>query len=305
MPDYSEEEKEINASIRKSIPMGLIGVTIVFLALVVLGFKCSYRIGPGFAGVVYNVNGGIEGETLGQGWHIILPWKSVTEYPVSTETVYYQQESHGKDSKSRDDSVDANTKDGKKLNLNITYAYHMDQARLPELFTKFRGQHYNALEKGIMKNLMMNSIAEVTSQYNLLDVTGDKLPEVNAKIFENFRKVLEEDGILLETFTLVPNPDEQTKEAIQKVLDAQNALVQARVEKEKAEVEAEQARVTAQGKADAALIEAKAQAEANRLLQESLTREIIENKKAEKWDGKLPQYMLGESGASVLISPGN
>ena len=178
----------------------------------------------------------------------------------------------------------------------------METETLPELFTKFRGQHYNDLEKGIMKNLMMNSIAEVTSQYNLLDVTGDKLPEVNAKIFENFKRVLEADGIILETFTLVPNPDEQTKEAIQKVLDAQNALVQARVEKEKAEVEAEQKRVTAKGNADAQLIEAEAQAKANQLLQESLTQQIIENKKAEKWDGKLPQFM-GNDNTSLLIQP--
>lgn len=288
-----------------SLTVGIIGITIVFVVLVVLGIKCSYRIGPGFAGVVYNVDGGIEGETLGQGWHVVLPWKSVTEYPVSTETVYYQDTSDDdKDAQHKNASVDANTKDGKKLNMNITYAYHMEQDMLPELFTKFRGQHYNDLEKGIMKNLMMNSIAEVTSQYNLLDVTGDKLPEVNAKIFENFKKVLEADGIILETFTLVPNPDEQTKEAIQKVLDAQNALVQAKVEKEKAEVEAEQKRVIAQGNADAKLIEARAQAEANRLLQESLTTEIIENKKAEKWDGKLPQYMMGDGAStSVLISP--
>lgn len=282
--------------------LGIIGITVIFAVLAILGVKCTYQIGPGFAGVVYNMDGGIEGDTLGQGWHLVLPWKSVTEYPVSTETVYYQDGGAADEKGNVNSSVDANTKDGKKLNLNITYAYHMETETLPELFTKFRGQHYNDLEKGIMKNLMMNSIAEVTSQYNLLDVTGDKLPEVNAKIFENFKRVLEADGIILETFTLVPNPDEQTKEAIQKVLDAQNALVQARVEKEKAEVEAEQKRVTAKGNADAQLIEAEAQAKANQLLQESLTQQIIENKKAEKWDGKLPQFM-GNDNTSLLIQP--
>ena len=98
---------------------------------------------------------------------------------------------------------------------------------------------------------MMQAIAEVTSQFNLLDVTGDKLPEVNSKIFERFKAILEKDGIILESFTLVPNPDEVTKQAIQKVLDAQNALAQAKVEKEKALVEAEQAKITAKGKASA------------------------------------------------------
>ena len=287
----------------ENVKLGIVGVTIAFVVGVGLMFSCTYKIGPGFAGVVYNMDGGIEGETLGQGWHMVLPWKSVTEYPVSTETVYYQ-DGNKDDKEDTNTSVDANTKDGKKLNLNITYAYSMDQSKLPELFTKFRGQHYKNLEKGIMKNLMMNSIAEVTSQYNLLDVTGDKLPEVNAKIYEKFKAVLEEDGIVLETFTLVPNPDEQTKEAIQKVLDSQNALAQAKVEKEKAEVEAEQARITAKGKADAMLIAAKAEAEANELLMQSLTPEIIESRKIEKWDGKMPTYMSnGDSGSMLMINP--
>ena len=283
---------------------GIAGVTVAFFVVIGMLFSCTYKIGPGFAGVVYNMDGGIEGETLGQGWHMVLPWKSVTEYPVSTETVYYQDGPTSEDDKNENTSVDANTKDGKKLNLNITYAYSMDQSKLPDLFTKFRGQHYKNLEKGIMKNLMMNSIAEVTSQYNLLDVTGDKLPEVNAKIYEKFKKVLEDDGIILETFTLVPNPDEQTKEAIQKVLDSQNALAQAKVEKEKAEVEAEKARITAQGKADAMLISAKSEAEANELLMQSLTPEIIQNRKIEKWDGKMPTYMSsGDSGSMLMINP--
>lgn len=287
-----------------NITVGLIGISVICIFIIVLAISTTYKIGPGFAGVVYNVDGGIEGETLGQGWHIVLPWKSVTEYPVSTETVYYQDEKTSNKDEDINASVDANTKDGKKLNLNITYAYSMDQAKLPELFTKFRGQHYKDLEKGIMKNLMMNSIAEVTSQYNLLDVTGDKLPEVNAKIYEKFKNVLENDGIILETFTLVPNPDEQTKEAIQKVLDSQNALVQSKVEKERAEIEAETARVTAKGKADAALIEAEAQAKANQLLLQSLTPEVIQNKQIEKWDGKLPTYMVGNDGStSLLINP--
>ena len=280
----------------KSITVGLVGITILFIVLVVLGFKCAYRIGPGFAGVVYNADGGIEGETLGQGWHIILPWKSVTEYPVSTETVYYTAEG-GKDT-----SVDANTKDGKKLNMNITYSYHMNPNTLPELFTNFRGQPYNSLEEGIMRNHLMQAIAEVTSQFNLLDVTGDKLPEVNSRVFDKFKAILDKDGIILESFTLVPNPDEETKAAIQNVLDAQNALAQAKVEKEKAEIEAEQARIAAKGRADAASIEAEGKAKANQLLQETLTPLLIQQRFIDKWDGKLPQVSGSDQGTSFLLN---
>lgn len=279
--------------------LGVIGITIIFVILMIVGIKCAYRIGPGFAGVLYNVDGGIEGNTLNQGWHIVLPWKSVTEYPISTETVYYT--SNDPEENGKDTSVDANTKDGKKLNMSVTYAYHMSQEELPQLFTNFRGQPYKALEEGIMKNIMMQSITEVTSQFNLLEVTGDKLPEVNAKIFEAFSKGLASNGIILETFTLVPNPDEATKAAIQKVLDAQNALAQAKVEKEQAEINAEKARVEAKGRADARLIEAESQAQANQKLRESLSDEVIRSEYIKKWDGKLPQFMGTEN--SILVDP--
>lgn len=281
-----------------NLKVGIIGVTVIFLIILGLLVKCSYRIGPGFAGVLYNVDGGIEGETLSQGWHIVLPWKSVTEYPVSTETVYYSAES-GEDKS--DNSVDANTKDGKKLNMNVTYAYHMSQEQLPMLFTNFRGQPYKSLENGIMKNIMMQSITEVTSQFNLLEVTGDKLPEVNSKIFEAFSKGLLSNGIILETFTLVPNPDEATKTAIQKVLDAQNALAQAKVEKEQAEVTAEKQRIEAKGIADAKLIQAEAEAQANIRIRESLSDGVLRSQYIEKWNGELPKYMGSDS--MMLLDP--
>ena len=54
-----------------------------------------------------------------------------------------------------------------------------------------------------------------------MDLVGDKRPEINAKVFEKFRNSLEQFGIVIETFNLSDVvPDEQTKEAIQKVVNA-------------------------------------------------------------------------------------
>ena len=95
-------------------------------------------------------------------------------------------------------------------------------------------------------------------------------------------------------------PDEATKEAIQKVVNAQNVLEQAKIEKQTAEVEAEKARVKAKGEADAALIEAEGQAQANAKLQGSLTEQIIRQRAIDKWDGKLPQYEMGNGASTIL-----
>jgi len=283
--------------------VGAVGILVGMTIFTVGMFTCVNKIGPGYAGVVYNMDGGIENETLSQGFHIVAPWKHVSEYPISTETVYYTKNSvdgNDKDDKKVDKSVNVNTKDGKQVNVSVTYAYHMDVEKLPAVYAKFRGQNIESIQNGYMKNAMYEALNNVTSQYSLMELVGDKRPEINQKIFEVFKADLEDYGIVIETFNLSDVvPDEATATAIQNVVNAQNALQQAKIEKEQAEVEAEKARVAAKGKADAALIEAEGQAQANAKLQQSLTENVLRQRAIEKWSGNLPQ-VNGNNGGFIL-----
>lgn len=282
--------------------IGVAGITVGLFILLTLFILCTYRIGPGYAGVIYNMDGGIEDQTLTQGFHMVAPWKHVTEYPVSTETVYYTKGNPDADNKEdrTDRSINVNTKDGKQVNVSITYTYHMDPTMLPTVFEKFRGQKISVIESGYMKNSMFEAVNNVTSQYSLMELVGDKRPEVNQKIFKMFRDNLLDYGIVIETFNLSDVvPDTATADAIQNVVNAQNMLEQAKIEKERAEVEAEKARVKAKGESDAAIIQAEGQAKANAKLQESLTPIIIEQRRIEKWNGELPKIVGNESGLII------
>ena len=282
--------------------LGLAGILVVMGVALAGMLMCVTRIGPGYAGVIYNMDGGIEDETLSQGFHVVAPWKHVSEYPISTETVYYTKNSVDGDDKDKktDKSVNVNTKDGKQVNVSVTYAYHMDVEKLPTVYAKFRGQDIKAIESGYMKNALYEALNNVTSQYSLMELVGDKRPEINNKIFEAFRDELADYGIVIETFNLSDVvPDEATANAIQAVVNAQNALEQAKIEKQQAEVEAEKARVAAKGKADAALIEAEGQAKANEKLQQSLTSGVLQQRAIEKWNGELPK-IGGNSGGFIL-----
>ncbi len=287
----------------KDKEVGLVGLAVAILVFIVLSFMCITRIGPGYAGVIYNMDGGIEDETLSQGFHMVAPWKHVSEYPISTETVYYTKNTvdGGDDDKKVDKSVNVNTKDGKQVNVSVTYAYHMDVEKLPTVYAKFRGQKIEAIQNGYMKNALYEALNNVTSQYSLMELVGDKRPEINQKIFEAFRDDLGEYGIVIETFNLSDVvPDEATANAIQNVVNAQNALEQAKIEKQQAEVEAEKARVAAKGKADAALIEAEGQAKANEKLQQSLTQGVLQQRAIEKWSGELPKIVSGNGDGFIL-----
>lgn len=297
MRDYMENDiEDVKGTISKIV--GSIGIGFVFIGLLIFGYSCTYKVDPGYAGVIYSMDGGIETETLGQGFHVVAPWKKVIEYPVSTETVYYTKNNDDGDEK-KDNSINVNTKDGKQVNVSVTYAYHMDEVQLPSVFEKFRGQKSEVIEAGFLKNELYKAINEVTSQYSLMDLIGEKRPEINNKILLQFRDSLEEYGIIIETFNLSDVvTDDQTKDAIQAVINAQNALEQAKIEKEKAIVESEKRVTEAKGYADAAIIKASGESEANEKLRNSLTPLIVEQKKIEKWNGELPKF----SGSNSMLT---
>ena len=67
-----------------------------------------------------------------------------------------------------------------------------------------------------------------------------------------------------------------------------NAEADAEVERIKVEADAENKKIKATADAESIRIKAEAQAEANKKIAESLTPELIEQCKIDKWDGKLP-----------------
>lgn len=287
--------------------MNKFGIGGVLTALILIGgvicaFASTTTVKAGYAGVVYNANGGIEQKALDQGWHVIAPWKSVTEYPVSTEPVYLTKSST--EGSKNDDSFNVSTKEGKPVNVDVMYSFHMEQDKLPHIFTKFKGASADTIEKGFIKQSIKGIIQEVTSQYAVMDLYGEKRGEITKKIEDTLNSkgsVLHEDGIVIETFAFGEiRPDENSMKAIQAKVDAQQKLQQLEIEKQQSSVQADQARIKAQGEADAKLIQAQGEAKANKEKQLSLTPELIEYLKVQQWDGKNPTTVLG-NGTSTLV----
>lgn len=286
----------MNEQTRNQIRNRLIGSAGIIAAIVVtfLVFVfCVYKVSPGYSAVVYNMDGGLEDEVLGQGYHVLMPWKKATPYPVSTESVFYKK-ANSDDKDGKDTSINVATKDGKQVNVSVTYTYHMDADKLPQVFAKFRGQPIDKIEDGYMKSELLRVINEVTSQYNLMDLVGDKRQEINEKVFKGFNEALFDFGVVVETMNISDAvPDAATAEAIQNVINAQNKLQQATIEKQTAEQEAEKRIVEAKGKAESVRIEAEAQAKANELLERSLTDNIVKQHAIDKWNGEVPKVSGG------------
>ena len=284
-----------------------------------LGIACTSRIPTGYVGVVYNMSGGVDGEVLSQGFHLVAPTKKVTVYSIGIEQSYLSAEKVGDSPK--DESFSIPTSDGKTVRVNLEFSYRFDESRVAETFTMFKGKSGEEIKDTFIKPKIIAWTQEVSANYPVTDIFGDKRTQINAELDVYLREKFEPYGIIIDTVNFTDiSVDDETAAAIQKKVNAQQELelanieaetariqaekdrevarIQAEKDKEVATINAEQKLVTAEAEAQALLIAAEAEAEANRKIASSLTAQLIEKIKYEQWDGKMPTV----SGGSAIIS---
>lgn len=300
--------------------MGAAFLGIVLVLCVVLGFMCTEKVPAGYVGVVYNMSGGVDGEVLTQGFHLVSPTKKVTTYSIGIEQSYLTSEEKG-DSK-KDESFSIPTSDGKTVKVNLEFSYRFDAEKVTDTFVQFKGRSGEDVKNTFIKPKIMAWTQEVSATYPVTDIFGDKRTEINAELDTYLKEKFAPYGIIIDTVNFTDiSVDEETAAAIQKKVTAQQALELANIEaktaqvqaekdknvalieaqknKEAASIQAEQAKIKAQGEADALKLQAEAEAEANKKIAESLTPELIEKIKYEKWNGQVPKV---QGGSTPIVS---
>lgn len=290
---------------KKGLLGGISLAVIIVLGLIIL-CMCTERVPAGYCGVVYSMSGGVAEDTLSQGWHLVSPTKKVTLYSIGIEQSYLTSTKDG-DSEG-DDSFSAPSSDGKGLQMELTFTYRYEAEKISDTFTRFKGRDGKELLDSFIKPNVISWTKEVTAKYPVTDILGEKRAELNTVLSEYLADKFKSYGIVIENASLINiEVDKETKKSItnkvkaqqelelakieaqtaqiQAEKDKQVALVEAEKNKETAQIQAEQAKITAQGQAEAKKIAADAEAEANKKISQSLTPELIEKIKYEKWDG--------------------
>lgn len=267
--------------------IGAILLAVLIIGGIILGFMCTVRVPTGYVGVVYNINGGVDGELLGQGWHLVSPTKKVTNYTIGIEQSYLTSEDKG--DSPNDESFSIPTSDGKTVKVNLEFSYRFDEERLAETFTTFKGKSGEEIKNTFIKPKIVAWTQEVSATYPVTDIFGDKRTEINEELDIYLRHKFDKYGIIIDTVNFTDiSVDDETAAAIQKKVTAQQELELANIEAQTAKIQAEKDKEVANINAEALLIKAKAEADANREIAKSLTPELIEKLKYEQWDGKLP-----------------
>lgn len=234
------------------------------------------KVPVGTVGVVYNLNG-VEETPLSQGWHIVAPFDSVIEYPIKTQTVNY-------------DAIAVATSDGKNMDMDIAFNFNVDATKAVDMYNKFGAVSVEGIADGFLRTRLRDSARQVISKYSVIDIYGEKSSQAQAEIQVKFAEDVEKLGFVIEGLTLgVPKADESTQASINERIKASQQL------------EAKQTQIeTAKKEAERLAIEAKGVADANKIISNSLTEQIIQQKTVEKWDGKLPT-VTGSEGMMIQV----
>lgn len=299
--------------------IGAIICAVILVFGLIAGIVCMKRVPAGYVGVVYNMNGGVDGEVLTQGWHLVVPTKKVTTYSIGIEQSYLSSEEKG-DSK-EDESFSIPTSDGKTVRVNLEFSYRFDEARVADTFVKFKGKSGESIKDTFIKPKVIAWTQEVSANYPVTDIFGDKRTAINAELDTYLRQKFDQYGIIIDTVNFTDiSVDAETSAAIQKKVTAQQelelanieaqtakvqaekerdvALIQAQKDKEAAEIQAETDVIEANAAAEVVRIAAEAEANANQKIAASLTPELIEKIKYERWNGQLP----GVTGSESIIT---
>lgn len=281
------------------------------------------KVGQGEVGVVWTAKEGVHETTLSPGWHFVGPLARVKNYPISQQQIVFSNNPEDYNKKDHPDwHIDAPANGG-MVKLNMTVNYNFLNDKVVSLYTRFNGMDGSSIVEGMVQNSIVAYVKEVTPQFSVMDIYSSKRAEVSTAVTDYLNeKLRNEYGINISSALIIDvqlddtlyskiQAKEQAKQDAEKAeLDKKTAiavaekeqeiarreaeknkevaLIQAEQEKAKAEIEADQKKIQAEGEANATKIKAEAEAQANREIATSLTPELLESKKYDRWDGQLP-----------------
>jgi len=228
---------------------------IAFIAFIVLGTLSNnlfLTIDPGQKGVLFKrFGGGLDTKNLyDQGFHIIAPWNKVYVYDVRTNEAF--------------EKMEVLSKNGLSIKCELSYRYSPKPEEVGFLHNKI-GKNYH--ERIVIPEIR-SATREVIGKYLPEELYSSKREAIQIEIFERTRdavgkKHLILDAVLIRDITLPPSLQQAIE---QKLKEEQESLqYEYRLVKERKEAERK-------------VIEAQAKADANKILNASLTSNILQDK---------------------------
>ena len=236
--------------------------------------------------------GRVTGQRLDPGMHFIIPFAESTE-ALNTRKLIYETTSEEKQAGSgadyKDYPVDTNTADGQQVDIFYTVRFSIDVTKATWVIQNI-GSEIALVEK-IVKTESRVWVRNTPREFEANQLYTGNVVEVQNRIEDRLRPVFEANGLVLDSVGIreikfmpeyIQAIENKQIEAV-KVETAENISRQAEFEK--------QTRIT----------QAEGLAKEQELQRQTLSSELLEKMWIERWDGKLPTYMMGDSQALIQL----
>lgn len=257
------------------------GVTLAIILIVglICTLICVERIPVGYEGVVYSMAGGVQEETLTQGWHVVAPNKKVNLFTIANEQLVLTKDK--RDGSEGDESFNVSTADDASISISFQMSYRYIPTDLVATYKKFKGMDGEKIVNNRVRTVLKSKISEVTTDYSMMDIYSGNRSKINNEITKCLNDSFKEEyGIEVISASIVDvHPDARLQQTIEDRVTALQKKQQAQAEQETAKVEAETKKIKAQADADAMIIAAQAEADAYRIKSAEITDALLK-----KWE---------------------
>jgi regulator of protease activity HflC (stomatin/prohibitin superfamily) len=279
-----------------SRPIVTLLVMAPILAVVLAGASSCTKVSPGYVGIKVNNWGsqkGVQDYPLKTGMVFYNPLtEDMYDFPTFMVTRTWTQDVH--EGNPTDESITFNSIEGTQVNADVAITYFFDARKVPDIFVKFRAKP-DVLTDGYIHNRVRDFLNREASDMKVVDIFGQGKQKILNNVKHDLGAELGPIGIHFDSvsFTSALRVDQSVHDAINRVIQAAQDALAAQNKVVQAKAEADQVIATAQGAAQATLINAKAQADANQLLNASLTPTLVQWQAIQKWNGNMPNVTGG------------
>jgi len=271
-------------------------VVLLFIDLTTPQYGFFAKVNAGYVGI-REYFGKVPDEPLQPGFHVTRFFEHVHPVDVRTQRNTYKME--------------AFSSDIQQVIVTVAVNSNISSESAGTLY-KTVGMNYLTT---LMEPRLLENVKVVISQYTAESLIAQR-ETLSKQVLELMQQDLKSYGIVISNIS-VENIDftdafessveakqvaTQEKQRAKTIQEQQTMEAQQAAERQKiaAQAEAEVAKTKADAEAYVVRAKAEAEAEANKKINESLTRDLIDYTQVQTWDGKLPTFVGGDSSIPIF-----
>ena len=250
----------------------LFTLIVVVVIAAFIGLSSFFVVEVGFVGVRINILSG-QTKSFPQGTYLNLPLiHQVVNYDVKTQK--------------QEIEADSASKDLQTVRAKIVVNFRPIYDKVNDIHIKIGKDYFVKVIYPAIQEVSKTAISKLPVENIIVEREN-----LRAAIEENLRKKIEEYNIIIENVNIVD---------IQFTAEFNRVVEEKQIEEQKVK-KIQYQRMQAEEEKKKVILLAEAEAQKQKLLRDSSNQTVINLKWIEKWDGHLPQYMLGDKSNSMIM----